>query len=113
MSEAQAIVYATADDLIKRSAANRATAEDYILPSGAVVQVRGLSRAELLLSSKNEPDGQEYEARMVAYCLVNPRLSVAQVKAIQENSGPLELAGLTEKIRELSGLGEGADKSAV
>lgn len=107
------INYASADDLIKRSAERRASAVDFTLPSGLVVQVRGLSRAELLLANKNDPDPLEAEARMIAYCVVTPKLSVNQVKALQENSDPMELAGLTEKIKELSRLGEGADKSTV
>lgn len=101
--------YASADDLI---AGDLGDGEDFTLPSGQRVRVRGLSRYELMLNGKGTDDAQVIEARNVHSCLVEPKLTIKQVEAWQRQS----LAGgdfraLSERIRDLSGLGEGAGKS--
>jgi hypothetical protein len=102
--------YASADDLT--SVELDAGAEDLTLPSGKTVSVRGLSRHELFFNGKGTEDSALMERRNVVSCVVQPKLTMAQAEKWQRAS----LAGgdfkvLTEKIRELSGLGEGADKS--
>lgn len=102
--------YASVDDLTAGSLDDGA--EDLTLPSGKVVRVRGLSRYELMFNGKGTEDNALIERRNVVSCLVQPKLTLAQVEAWQRKSvagGDFKV--LSEKIRELSGLGEGADKS--
>lgn len=102
--------YASADDLITDD--GPAETKDVTLPNGKVVKVRGLTRFELILSGKNTEDAALIERRNVSMCLVEPRMSIGQVEAWQKRPGSVRaLADVTAAIRELSGLGEGADKS--
>lgn len=83
------------------------------LPTGQLVLIRGLSRFELHLHGKiADGDSAEIERRNIAACLVVPKLTLDQVREWQKRTA----AGgafrqLSEHIRDLSGLGEGADKS--
>ena len=104
--------YASADDLLVEDPAGPETA-DVTLSTGKVVKVRGMTRMELLLSRKDTTDVAEIERRMLAYCMVEPRMTVKQVEVWQRKTGPMVIAPVTEVIRDLSGLGEGADKSGV
>lgn len=102
--------YASFEDLTSGSLDDGA--EDVTLPSGKVVRLRGLSRHELMFNNKGTEDPAVIEARNVKSCLVEPKLTIVQVEQWQRRS----LAGgdfkvLSEHIRELSGIGEGADKS--
>ena len=102
--------YASFDDLVSGSLDD--DAQDVTLPSGKVVRVRGLSRHELLFNGKGTDDSQVIEARNVKSCLVEPKLTIHQVERWQRSSkagGDFKV--LSEVIRDLSGLGEGADKS--
>lgn len=102
--------YASFDDLVSGSLDD--DAEDLTLPSGRVVRVRGLSRHELLFNGKGTEDNELIERRNVASCLVEPKLTLTQVEAWQRRSkAGGDFRRLSEKIRDLSGLGEGADKS--
>lgn len=105
--------YASADDLTGSDELD-AGAEDVTLPSGRTVRVRGLSRYELMVLGKNVEDPALVERRHVAACLVEPKLTAAQVEAWQKRStagGDFKV--LSERIRDLSGIAEGAQKSAV
>jgi hypothetical protein len=87
---------------------------DVTLRSGAVVAIRGLTRRELLDAGKGTEDSALIEARNVAFCLVRPAMTLAQVQQWQQAPGSVrDFATLTEAIRDASGLGEGADKSDV
>lgn len=104
--------YASFDDLVSGSLEDGA--DDLTLPSGKVVRVRGLSRYELMYNGKGTDDSRVIEARNVVSCLVQPKLTIAQVEQWQRNSpAGGDFRALSEKIRDLSGLGEGADKSSV
>jgi hypothetical protein len=101
--------YATIDDL---GADVVEETRDVTLPNGKIVKVRGLSRFELLLNGKNTEDSALIERRNVAACMVEPRMTVVQVEAWQKKAaagGAFKV--ISEAIRDLSGLGEGADKS--
>lgn len=102
-------VYATLDELATISD----DTEDVTLPSGAVVLVRGLTRYELLSNGKGTDDSSLIERRNLATCLVEPKLSLSQVERWQKTSKPGEIGVVTDAIRRLSGLGEGAGKSRV
>jgi hypothetical protein len=86
------------------------------LSSGKVVEVRGLTRYELLLNGKNTDDSALIERRNVATCLVYPVLTLVEVERWQRSRGRgkiSDFAKVTNAIRDLSGLGEGAAKSDV
>ena len=83
------------------------------LPSGKAVRVRGLTRYEMMLTRKGTEDITLIEARTLSFCMVEPIMTVAQVTAWQKATGPMVIGPVTEAIRDLSGLGEGAEKSAV
>jgi hypothetical protein len=103
--------YASAADL---AAGDLGDGEDLTLPSGKTVRVRGLSRYELMLTGKGTDDNALIERRNVAVCLVQPSMTEKQVEAWQKNStAGGDFRALSEKIRDLSGLGEGAGKSDV
>lgn len=103
--------YATVDDLAEGDDVT-ADVRDVTLPNGKVVQVRGLSRYELILAGKGTEDGALIERRNVQMCMVQPRMSLAQVEAWQRSSrAGGAFARITEAIRDLSALAEGADKS--
>ena len=102
--------YASADDLTEGDLDQ--AAEDLELPSGKLVLLRPLSRYELMFNGKGTEDNRVIEVRNVVSCLLRPKLTLAQVEKWQRNS----LAGgdfraVSEKIRDLSGLRQDADKS--
>lgn len=101
--------YASLDDLIEEVD----TTEDVDLGNGRKVKVRGLTRYELLLNAKGTDDANLIERRNVTCCLVEPKLSLAQVEQWQKSSPPRVIGKVTDAIRRLSGLAEGAAKSDV
>ena len=111
MTETQS-QYASAEELTTHTIGE----EDLPLPSGKLVRVRGLSRGEVFAMRKSQQDGgikdeAAWERRMVSLALVQPKLTEKQVGSWQDGPAGGDLEKLTEKIQELSGLGEGADKS--
>jgi hypothetical protein len=105
------VEYASAEDL---TAGDLGEGEDITLPSGKRVRVRGLSRHALMANGKGTEDSELIERRNIVSCLIKPKMTLAQVEAWQRNS----LAGgdiryLSEIMRDMSGLGEGADKSGL
>lgn len=105
--------YASFDDLIAGSLED--DAEDVTLPTGKVVRMRGLTRHELLFNGKGADDNPLLlERRNVMSCLVQPKLTIAQVEQWQKRDRANgDFRALSEAIRRLSGLDEGADKSSV
>lgn len=87
--------------------------EDVELPGGLKVRVRGLTRYELLANGKGADDSAVIEARNVATCMVEPKMSISQVERWQKASQPAVIGKVTDAIRRLSGLGDGAQKSSV
>jgi hypothetical protein len=75
--------------------------------------VRGMSRWELQQIGKGTDDPSVAEARMLTYCMIQPRMSEAQVTAMQKGKAPGFLGPFMGRIRTLSGLDEGAAKSDV
>lgn len=104
--------YATFDDL---AGGDDDGPVDLTLPSGRIVQVRGLSRYEWFLAGKEtsgEPNG--FEAYMISIGMTAPKLSRKQVDTWRRRPGTVrDLAVLSDRIRELTGIDEGADKSDV
>ncbi len=88
--------------------------EDVELEDGSLVRVRGLTRYEIQLHGKGDPDSTTVEARNLAACIVEPKLSVEQVKAWSARcAAGGDVATVSRRIHDLSGLGERADKSNV
>jgi len=87
------------------------------IPGKGSVRVRGLTRGEVFVIQKARKEGQidvaVDERRTIALCMVEPRLTEAEVRQWQKTSPAGELEPVAAKIRELSGLAEGADKSGV
>ncbi len=108
--------YASADDLAEGDLGD---GEDLILPSGKKVLVRGLTRYEAMYATKGltNADGvltdvALYERRQLVACIVQPKMTLAQVEQWQRKSGANgDLKVLMDHIKDLSGKGEGADKS--
>lgn len=105
------IEYATADDLIADE--YRDTAGDVTLPNGKVVKVRGLTRHELFANGRGTEDNNVIEVRNLVSCMVEPKLTLPQAEAWHRAASVKTLQLVQDKIRELSGLAEGADKSDV
>ena len=103
--------YASFDDLLAADDP-AAGAEDVTLPSGMVVRLRGLTRHELMFNGKGTEDSAVIEVRNVKSCLVEPKLTIEQVTQWQRKArAGGDFKALSVKIRDLSALGEGADKS--
>lgn len=102
--------YAQISDLTAPAEVETADVE---LPGGKLVKVRGMTRLEMMLTRKGDVSVDVVEQRMLAFCMVEPRMTAAQAAAWQKATTPMIIAPVTEAIRELSGLGEGADKSPL
>lgn len=103
--------YASFDELATETADDGA--EDFTLSSGKTVRLRGLTRAEHLWIGKGTEDAAEIEARMLSKAMIQPPMSLQQAKSWQATGKSNSVAEVTDKIRELSGFGQGAAKSDV
>ena len=97
------------EDLLKQ----RFGVTDYAIPGVGHVQVRALTRGEALQVVGVERDKREMEAQIVAWAMVDPKLTEDEVRTWMDNSPAGELQGLTQFITKLSGLSDGAPKSGV
>ena len=105
------INYASADDFAGDDA-YEVNEIDVRLSRGRTVRVRGLSRLELMHGGKGTDDSAEIERRMIVDALVTPRMTLKQIEAWQKKPGSIvDIGKVTTAIRNLSGLGKGADKS--
>lgn len=95
-----------------------AVGETATIPSHAgEIVIRALSRAEVLDLKMQRAEGMtlaEYEAHMISWALVHPPMTPAEVQRWQaaDKAGGV-LNEVTDKVTELSGLGQGAEKSRV
>lgn len=81
------------------------------------VVVRPLSRGEVLALKAERAAGMtlaEFEAHMISTALVHPTMTAAEVLRWQhaDKAGGV-LEDVSRKINEISGLGQGAEKSGV
>jgi hypothetical protein len=80
---------------------------------GDVVKVRPLTRDEILiLRGLNEKDPRKFERKLLAYAMVDPELTEAEVGQWQKNDDKMEIEDVTDKVMEISGLKERAAKAA-
>lgn len=77
------------------------------------VRVRGLTRGEAFALKKVSSGDDDYERKLLVRALVDPEMTEDEVRRWQQNSPAGELEPVVAKVVELSGLGEGADKSVV
>lgn len=78
------------------------------------VRVRGLSRAEMLLATKDESkDTAAMERTMLSMAMVDPPMSEAEVGRWQAASPANEMKPVVDMVNQLSGTRRGADKSSV
>lgn len=103
--------YASYEDIIEKAVNDNE--EDFTTSTGLLVRVRGLTRAEHLWSSNANDDRLELEARVISKGMVEPKLSREQVKNWQAKGNSKSVSEISEKIGNLSGFFEGADKSSL
>ena len=96
------------DQLLK----GRLPERDVEIPDVGTVRVRGLSRAEALECQKLAADVSDLECKILSFGLVDPALSPAEVGEWYGAAPAGEIDPVTTAIQELSGLGEGAAKTA-
>ena len=103
--------YATAGDLF--GAVTVVETVDVPLKNGMTVQIQPITRKANLELGKGDPDVATMEARLLAAGVAQPRLSVAAWRD-WIGKAPTTLVGeISNEVRRVSGLGEGADKSRV
>lgn len=85
--------------------------DDVNIPDVGTVRVRGLSRAEVF--EVQQVKGRDaHERRILTLGLIDPVLTDNEIRQWQANSPAGEIEPVTNKIRDLSGLGDGADKES-
>jgi hypothetical protein len=83
------------------------------LPDGSgTVTLRGLNRREAMTSAAIE-DHYERDAFLISAGMVDPAMSIDDVKAWGDADGTDTLEAVSRRIGELSGMVEGAGKSSV
>lgn len=87
---------------------------DVDVPGVGTVRVRGMTRGEVFLVQKTDrSDVGAMERKIVATGMVDPELTQADVRRWQDSSPAGEIDLVVDKIRELSGLSDDAEKQAV
>lgn len=110
VDDAGAPVFADLTDLTASDVT--ANTRDVELTSGMFVTVRGLSRYELIMASEKGREGPDIEAWNLKCGMVRPKMTLQQAQAWQKlSTAGGDIARVSNVIRDLSGLGQGADKS--
>jgi hypothetical protein len=86
--------------------------DDVEVPSMGTVRVRGLSREEVFETQKAK-DTQAHERKILRLGMIDPAMTEGQAAVWQKVSPAGEIEPVVDKIRALSGLSEGADKSGL
>lgn len=82
------------------------------LPDGGEVAVRALTRDEVL-ESQECATVADRENFIIATGMINPVMSIEDVHTWATTGGAGDLVAVSDRIAELSGLKQGADKSRV
>lgn len=85
--------------------------EDMETMRGAKIRVRGLTRTQVLELRKLS-DSKDFEPQMLAYGVVEPKLTKGHAVQWLDSAPAGELDSVVERIYDLSGLGEDAGKAA-
>jgi hypothetical protein len=99
----------TVDELL----APRLVEDEHEIEGVGTVGIRGLSRQEVIELQKLDGGIDVRERRMVSLGLVDPKVTEDDVAKWQKSSLAPEIEGLTVAIGNLSGLGQGAQKSGL
>lgn len=83
------------------------------IPDVGTITVRGLSRHEYIVGQGYTEDPLKQERYLLSCAMVDPVMGEDDVAAWQKASDPQEINLVSLKVNELSGIGKGADKSAV
>jgi hypothetical protein len=83
-----------------------------VLPDGSEVGVRALTRDEVL-TAEGQPTGEARSNYIVSTGMTDPKMSAEDVAAWASGGAAGDLVAVSERIAELSGLKQGADKSGV
>jgi len=103
---------ASFETLTAHDVADPAGVVEVELADGSTVLVRGMSRFEIHLGGKGTEDAAVIEARNLSYAMVDPKLTYEQARAwMARAKAGGDIARVSRTIRDLSGLGPGADKS--
>jgi hypothetical protein len=86
--------------------------DDVEVPHMGTVRVRGLSREEVFECQKAKGT-QAHERKILHLGMIDPAMTESQAAVWQKVSPAAEIEPVVDKIRELSGLDEGADKSEL
>lgn len=89
----------------------RLAEEDYDLPGVGTLRIRALSRSEAL-KVKSAGDLRTQEAQILAWGIVDPLLTVAEVNRWLDAAPAGELQEISARIAVLSGMLEDAPKNA-
>jgi hypothetical protein len=85
---------------------------EYEIPGVGSIVIRPMTREEMhTITGRNKKDTLRGEVQVLAACMVDPKLSEDEVAQWQRSSPSGELSKIVNKIMELSGLTEDADKS--
>jgi hypothetical protein len=76
------------------------------------VMVRPLMRDEILVLRGMHGNAAKFEQQMLAYAMVDPVMSKEDVRNWQKVSEALEIEDVSDKIMEISGLKDRAEKNA-
>jgi hypothetical protein len=87
--------------------------EEVEIRPGVTVTVRGMSRLELMTVGKPGGDPMDTEAQMLAWCMVEPKLTKSEAGRWQGATLPNEIVRVTDKIRDLSGIKPNADREVA
>lgn len=79
---------------------------------GGTVKVRSLSRDEIVIVRGLSSDPGRFERKLLSFAMVDPKLTEAEVRTWAQNSDALEIEDVTDKVMEISGLKERAEKAA-
>lgn len=87
--------------------------EEVEIPGVGTVRVRALTRGEALQVQGVESDVAELERKLIAWAMVEPKLTENEVKTWQDSSPAGELQTITEAIVRLSGMEQHAQREAM
>jgi hypothetical protein len=93
--------------------ASRVGTEPYEIPGVGTITIRGLSREQMHEAGKHADEGVAgMEAIMLAHGLVEPALTVDEVRQWQANSPAGEIQPIVERINVISGVAGASQKDA-
>jgi hypothetical protein len=82
------------------------------IPGLGTIKLRALSRHEMIEGGKLE-GVLEQERYILSRAMIDPPMEEHEIVEWQKCSIPGEINAVATKVNELSGIGKGADKSAV